>query len=247
MPELTFHDDDSPEGEGPRLIIDYAQGDFFIHMQVTPDNPLQHFRLRMPEIGGGRPANEKLWQALTDLFRNSELQHSDPPAAKAKVLHDARAGSCCPDSIDAPLANIPVVRKSRHTKRKSFADPIPSAQDSPEAYATSPVTALMCSSSLFPCASFFLVWDRLRNVVYPPEDAAREAQKAYREWFEYQDTLEAMVAQQCVLSTPPVLLAGETRVLLACFANGYACRLRPRFQAVDNVSVEKRYAKRPHP
>ena len=75
MPELIFHDDDSPEGEGPRLIIDYTQGDFFIHMHVNPDNPLQHFRLRMPEIGGGRPENEKLWQALTTLFIRGE-----PPA-----------------------------------------------------------------------------------------------------------------------------------------------------------------------
>jgi len=128
---------------------------------------------------------------------------------------------------------------------RSIAMPVQSSVINTQGYATDPATALMCSSSLFPCSSFFLVWDRLRNVVYPPEDAAREAQNAHREWFDYPEMQEYAVVQGCISDSPPVFTASSTRCLLALFANGYSCMLRNRFKAVENVSVEKRYAKNP--
>jgi hypothetical protein len=77
MPQLTFQDDDSPDGHGPRLVIDYEQGDFVLHTEVDVDNPLQRFRVRMPDFGGGRHENEPLWHALARLFRVNFREQSD--------------------------------------------------------------------------------------------------------------------------------------------------------------------------
>ena len=123
-------------------------------------------------------------------------------------------------------------------------------------YAADPSQALLCSSSLSPYQGLFLVWDRRQNVLYPPQEAAKQAAWAYQEWFDIprfgedravppriaETWLSGLCERMCEEGGVTLLTDG-TGALFARVSDTELIPLLDRFRAVENLTAEKRYGR----
>jgi len=123
-------------------------------------------------------------------------------------------------------------------------------------YAADPSQAMLCSSNLSPCQDLFLVWDRRQNVLYPPQEAAKQAAWAYQEWFDIPrfgrdravppnvaETWLSSLCERMCEKDRIALLADETGALFVMVDYREVIPLLDRFRAVENITTEKRYGR----
>lgn len=123
-------------------------------------------------------------------------------------------------------------------------------------YAADPSQALLCSSSLSPYQGLFLVWDRRQNVLYPPQEAAKQAAWAYQEWFDIPrfgrdravppnvaETWLSSLCERMCEEGGVTLLTDETGALFARVSDTELIPLLDRFRAAENLAAKKRYGR----